>query len=53
MIFSHLCAGFINAYLVGGVVSAISSLNARNQGGGGCVVPRMLAPPRGVKGFRV
>ena len=32
MIFSHLCAGFINAYLVGGVVSAISSLNARNQG---------------------
>ena len=32
MIFSHLCAGFINAYLVGGVVSAISSLSARNQG---------------------
>lgn len=27
----HLTAGFINAYLVGGMVSAITALNARNQ----------------------
>ena len=39
-LFSHLVAGFVNAYLIGGVVGAISSLNAKNQafygeGGGG------------------
>lgn len=27
----HLVAGFINAYLVGGMVAAISAMNARNQ----------------------
>lgn len=27
----HLVAGFVNAYLVGGMVAAISALNARNQ----------------------
>jgi hypothetical protein len=30
-IFCHLVAGFVNAYLVGGMVSAISALNARHQ----------------------
>ena len=30
-ILCHLVAGFVNAYLVGGMVSAISALNARNQ----------------------
>ena len=28
----HLTAGFVNAYLVGGMVAAITALNARNQG---------------------
>jgi hypothetical protein len=31
-IICHLIAGFVNAYLVGGMVSAISAVNARNQG---------------------
>ena len=30
-IICHLGAGFVNAYLVGGMVSAITALNARNQ----------------------
>jgi CRP-like cAMP-binding protein len=30
-IFCHLVAGFVNAYLLGGVVSAIAALNVRNQ----------------------
>ena len=29
--FCHLVSGFINAYLVGGMVSAIAALNIRNQ----------------------